>query len=139
MAKPKEKLSGKQDAFVKAYILNQNASEAAIKAGYSEKTARFIGAENLTKPNIADAIKKHQLKCEDEFIYSKEKKLKILEELMESCKTEDERNGVINATAVISAIKEHNAMMGHNAPAETTSTIKVEKSLAQRLTNASKR
>ena len=36
-------------------------------------------------------------------------------------------------------VKEHNLMMGHNAPTESTSIIKVEKSLADRLTNASKR
>jgi phage terminase small subunit len=33
-----------------------NASEAARRAGYSEKTARFIGCENLTKPNITAEI-----------------------------------------------------------------------------------
>jgi phage terminase small subunit len=140
MAKPKNyKLSGKQDAFVKAYILTNNATQAAIKAGYSEKTARFIGSENLTKPNIAEAIKNHQLKTDSEFTYSKDAKLKILEGVMEACKADDVEKGVINAAAVISAIKEHNLMMGHNAPTESTSTIKVEKSLAERLTNASKR
>jgi phage terminase small subunit len=140
MAKPKNyKLRGKQDAFVKSYILNNNATQAAIEAGYSEKTARFIGSENLTKPNIAEAIKDHQFKSDSEFTYNKDKKLKILEALMESCKASDPKNGVINAAAVISAIKEHNLMMGHNAPTESTSTIKVEKSLADRLTNASKR
>jgi len=130
-----EKITAKQDAFVKAYILNPNAKQAAITAGYSEKTARFIGSENLTKPNIVAAIKVHQLKCESEFICSKNDKLKVLESIMDSCKEPDHRNGVINATAVISAIKEHNAMMGHNAPTESTSIIKVEKSLAERLTN----
>jgi phage terminase small subunit len=140
MAKPESnKLKGKQDAFVKSYILNNNATQAAIEAGYSEKTARFIGSENLTKPNIAAAIKEHQFKSDSEFTYTKDKKLKILEGLMESCKESDSKNGVINASAVISAIKEHNLMMGHNAPTESTSTIKVEKSLADRLTNASKR
>ena len=33
-----------------------NASKSAVKSGYSQKTARFIGAENLTKPNIAKAV-----------------------------------------------------------------------------------
>ena len=44
-------LTLKQSAFIKAYLLNGgNATQAAIKAGYSEKTAQAIGAENLTKP-----------------------------------------------------------------------------------------
>ena len=37
-------------------VFDLNATQAAIRAGYSKKTARFIGAENLTKPNIEAAI-----------------------------------------------------------------------------------
>ena len=40
------------------YIISGNATQAAIKAGYSKKTARFVGAENLTKPNIKDELEK---------------------------------------------------------------------------------
>ena len=50
------KLTLKQRRFIDAYIETGNATEAARKAGYSEKTARFVGAENLTKPNIRQAI-----------------------------------------------------------------------------------
>lgn len=49
-------LTAKQSAFVREYLIDRNATRAAIRAGYSAKTARFIGAENLTKPNIAGAI-----------------------------------------------------------------------------------
>lgn len=51
-------LTLKQQAFADYYIECGNATEAAKKAGYSENTARFIGAENLTKPNISAYIKK---------------------------------------------------------------------------------
>lgn len=47
-----DKLTPKQKAFADYYIQSGNAAEAARKAGYSEKTARFSGAENLTKANI---------------------------------------------------------------------------------------
>lgn len=50
-------LNERQKAFADYYIQTGNATEAAIKAGYSEKTARSIGAENLTKPDISDYIK----------------------------------------------------------------------------------
>ena len=50
------KLNPKQALFCQEYIIDLNATQAAIRAGYSEKTARFIGAENLTKPNIAEYI-----------------------------------------------------------------------------------
>ena len=50
-------LTLKQQVFADYYIECGNATEAAKKAGYSENTARFIGAENLTKPNISAYIK----------------------------------------------------------------------------------
>lgn len=51
------KLTPKQKAFADEYLTNGgNATQAAIKAGYSKKTARNIGAENITKPNISSYI-----------------------------------------------------------------------------------
>lgn len=55
MAK-KGKLTDKQEAFVHEYLIDLNATQAAIRAGYSVKTADVIGCENLTKPNIQQAI-----------------------------------------------------------------------------------
>ena len=52
------KLTAKQQRFVQEYLIDFNATRAAIQAGYSEKTARFIGAENLTKPNIQEEIQR---------------------------------------------------------------------------------
>ncbi|WP_404298089.1 terminase small subunit [Halomonas sp.] len=46
----------KQQRFVDEYLIDLNATQAAIRAGYSEKTARQAGAENLSKPDIAAAI-----------------------------------------------------------------------------------
>jgi phage terminase small subunit len=50
------KLTGKQEMFCKEYIIDLNATQAAIRAGYSEATARSIGQENLTKPDITQRI-----------------------------------------------------------------------------------
>lgn len=49
-------LTAKQQAFVLEYLVDLNASQAAIRAGYSKKTAGQIGDENLKKPQIAQAI-----------------------------------------------------------------------------------
>jgi len=49
-------LSPKQEMFCKEYIIDLNATQAAIRAGYSVKTAKEIGYENLTKPHIAEKI-----------------------------------------------------------------------------------
>lgn len=50
------KLTAKQQRFVEEYLIDLNATQAAIRAGYSEKTAKDMGCENLAKPNIAEAI-----------------------------------------------------------------------------------
>ena len=54
------KLTPKQQAFADYYIQTGNATEAAIKAGYSEKTAKETGYENLTKPHIKQYIEEKQ-------------------------------------------------------------------------------
>lgn len=50
-------LTPKQQAFVLEYLIDLNATQAAIRAGYSKRTAGQIGDENLKKPQIAQAIK----------------------------------------------------------------------------------
>ncbi len=52
----RSKLRPKQALFVKEYLYDLNATQAAIRAGYSPRSAHDIGCENLRKPNIADAI-----------------------------------------------------------------------------------
>lgn len=52
------KLTKKQQRFVDEYLIDLNATQVAIRAGYSVKTARDMGCENLTKPNIQQAIAK---------------------------------------------------------------------------------
>lgn len=49
-------LTAKQERFVQEYLIDLNATQAAIRAGYSEKTAYSVGSENLSKPVISDAI-----------------------------------------------------------------------------------
>lgn len=56
----KDKLTDKQRLFVAEYLTDLNATQAAIRAGYSENTATEIGYENLTKPHIAEAIQEAQ-------------------------------------------------------------------------------
>lgn len=54
------KLTPKQQRFVDEYLIDLNATQAAIRAGYSEKTAYSIGDENLKKPDIKKAIEQAQ-------------------------------------------------------------------------------
>jgi len=52
------KLTVKQQRFVEEYLVDLNATQAAIRAGHSTETASVIGSENLTKPKIRVRIDK---------------------------------------------------------------------------------
>lgn len=51
-------MTKKQKRFVEEYLIDLNATQAAIRAGYSPDTAKSIGSENLTKPDIQARIAK---------------------------------------------------------------------------------
>ncbi len=72
------KLTPKQKAFADYYIETGNATESAIRAGYSKKTAAVIGAENLIKPNIKNYIEERMKQLEDERIAKADEVLKYL-------------------------------------------------------------
>ena len=83
------RLTEKQKRFADYYIETGNATEAAIKAGYSQRTARFIGAENLTKPNIKKYIDDRLREIEDKRIAKAEEVLKYLTSVMRGEETEE--------------------------------------------------
>ncbi|STY71491.1 Terminase small subunit [Megamonas hypermegale] len=58
------KLTAKQERFCREYIIDLNATRAAIRAGYSEKTANRIASENLSKLDIQEKIRQLQQKIE---------------------------------------------------------------------------
>jgi phage terminase small subunit len=51
------KLTDKEEAFCREYLIDWNTTQAAIRAGYSKRTAATIGSENLRKPHIKAKIK----------------------------------------------------------------------------------
>jgi phage terminase small subunit len=57
----KRALSHKQEKFCVEYLIDFNATQAAIRAEYSPRTAKEIGYENLTKPHLQDRIAELQL------------------------------------------------------------------------------
>lgn len=87
MEKP-QKLSEKQKRFVDYYIETANASEAARRAGYSEKTANRIGAENLDKPHIKKAIEERMAEKDAERVASQDEILEFLTKVMRGEVTE---------------------------------------------------
>lgn len=72
------KLTPKQKAFADFYIELGNAAEAAIKAGYSKRTAKEVGYENLTKPHIKNYIEERMKQIESDRIAKAEEVLAFL-------------------------------------------------------------
>ena len=79
-------MTPKQQRFVSEYLIDLNATQAAIRAGYSEKTARFIGAENLTKPNIAAAVATAKAERSERTEVTQDYVLTSIMKTMERCK-----------------------------------------------------
>lgn len=82
------KLTVKQKRFADYYIETGNATEAAIRAGYSKKTARFIGNENLTKPHIKAYIDERLKEMDEKRIAKAEEVLQYLTRVMRGEETE---------------------------------------------------
>lgn len=76
------KMTVKQQRFCDEYLIDLNATQAAIRAGYSKKTASVIATENLRKPIIAEYIKKRLDEKESELIADQNEILKYLTSVM---------------------------------------------------------
>lgn len=61
-------LTPKQKAFADEFLKCGNATESAKRAGYSERSARQMGTENLSKPSISSYIQERQKQIDDERI-----------------------------------------------------------------------
>lgn len=79
------KLTPKQQRFVEEYLVDANATQAAVRAGYSERTARQMGAENLSKPVVAAAIEDAQKKRSGRVEVTQDYVLQALTEVVERC------------------------------------------------------
>lgn len=76
------KLTPKQEKFCELYASLGNATEAAKQAGYSEKTARSVGAENLTKPDIQKRLEELTRKRKEARIADAEEVLTFFSDVM---------------------------------------------------------
>ncbi len=80
--KKKDKLTLKQKKFADEYIISGNATQSAIKAGYSKRTAGVIAVENLEKPNIKAYIGARLKELDDKAIAKQEEVLQYLTAVM---------------------------------------------------------
>ncbi|NBA61825.1 terminase small subunit [Enterococcus mundtii] len=83
------RMTEKQKRFCDFYIETGNATQAAIKAGYSEKTAKQIGQENLTKPDLRAYIDKRLEEMENKRTADAQEVLEYLTAVMRGEETEE--------------------------------------------------
>ena len=79
-------LTPKQQMFVREYLVDLNATQAAIRAGYSKRTAGQTGFENLEKPEIAAAIQSAMDKRSQRTEITADYVLETIHETVERCK-----------------------------------------------------
>ena len=111
----KDKLTEKQKIFCHEYIIDWNATRSAIKAGYSEKTAKDIGCQNLAKLYIEQYINFIKNDYEKEAGITKLSQINGFLEIIND-ETASNRDR-------ISARTELNKMLGYNAPEKTEQNI----------------
>lgn len=71
-------MTDKQKRFCDEYLIDLNATQAAIRAGYSKKTANRIATENLSKPVIKEYISQRMAEKESKLIADQDEVLKYL-------------------------------------------------------------
>ena len=85
-------LTLKQQRFIDEYMVDLNATQAAIRSGYSKKTAKAIGAENLTKPTIRAEIDKKLREKHDATIADQTEVMRTLTRIL---RREEKENTVV--------------------------------------------
>ena len=73
-----KKLTAKQQRFCDEYLIDLNATQAAIRAGYSKKTAYAIGEQNLKKLELKKYIEQRMAEKEKSLIADQDEVLKYL-------------------------------------------------------------
>jgi phage terminase small subunit len=107
-----DKLTAKQQAFCESYVANGfNATQAAITAGYSEKTAKDIGCENLAKPNIAEYIFEFKAKASEKALVTTED---IVRGLLVEAKGEGEDTSTSSRVAAYKALSDYTGGFDNN-------------------------
>lgn len=98
-----KKLTPKQELFVSEYLKTGNATEAARKAGYkgNDVTLGAVGAENLKKPQIIDAIKLRDAKRSKRMELEEDFELKTALELLKEAR---DVGDIKNANAVLQTL-----------------------------------
>ena len=97
MPKPSGDLTPKQARFVDEYLIDLNATQAAVRAGYSAKTAKQIGSRLLTNVDIAAAVSNRQAQISERAGLTLESHLDTLNELRNKAASAEQFSAAVTA------------------------------------------
>lgn len=97
----KNGLTPKQAAFVQEYLIDLNATQAAIRAGYSERSAKEQAARLLTNDNVKDAVERAQKARDKRVELTQDYVLKNVIEILEACRASDDQSNALRASELL--------------------------------------
>ena len=103
-------LTSKQLRWINEYLIDFNGAAAAVRAGYSLKSARSIAHENTTKPYIQAILKARQAAMAKELQITRQGVIRGLLDGVEIARTQQ------NPSAMVGALREVAKILGFNAP-----------------------
>lgn len=117
-------LTPKQQLFCDEYLTDLNATQAAIRAGYSKKTARAIGAENLAKPAIRAYIDQRMAEKTEKLVAKQDEIMRYLTSVM---RREYQENVVVTLTEekTYFAPDEYGTMRKHTEKKQTAEAVEI--------------
>ena len=100
-------MTRKQQRFIDEYLIDLNATQAAIRAGYSERTAKQMGTENLAKPALAAAIKAAMDDLAARTAITQERVIAMLQESREDAREAGQHSAAIKAAELLGKLTGH--------------------------------
>jgi phage terminase small subunit len=120
--------------FVQEYLIDRNGAAAAIRAGYSPRTARQIAYELLTRPDVAEAVAQGEVKLAAEANLSREAALKGFQEAIEVARQRGD------PSAMIAGWREIAKMCGYYAPErkqiQLSADVRAQRAVLEQMTDA---
>lgn len=103
-------LSGKQLRWIDEYLVDMNGAAAAVRAGYSERSARAIASENLTKPALQAVLLEKQAAMASDLQITRQNVIQGFLEAVDMSRQQQ------NPAAMVGALREVAKILGLNAP-----------------------
>lgn len=110
MLKAPSCLTTKQLRWIDEFLVDGNATAAAIRAGYSERSARSIAHENMTKPDVQAVLQARQAEVASDLHITRQG---VIQGLLEAVDMGREQR---NPAAMVLALREMGKMLGFYAP-----------------------